>query len=660
MVNADHPRADTNLASNATQTHSPVLDYFFGDYVTPQQQRLRMVARNGVAHASEITPPDPLPDQPVALAILTDASLPIDCVAVYFTTDGGEPGGKCGQAAPGSQLTPAEIAADKAQADDALVGETLVRRWQAWLPGQPDGVLVRYRIDAWNSGDPASRRWLADADDPFTAPAPNGREFAYHVDARSAPEWAQDAIVYHIFVDRFATASDQPPLRASGNLVEFRGGTIRGITEKLPYLADLGVTCLWLSPVMESPTYHGYNPSSYYEVSLRYGSNADLRELIAAAHERGMRVLLDFVANHTSNEHPAFLAAQHGEVPADRIWYTFGPGYRTGYHTYFDVAAMPVLKTETTSVRNYLIEAARHWLADFGADGVRLDNVSGPTHAFWTHFQEGVKATHPDALTLGEVSGAMGDIITYAGRLDACMDFSLTKHLRRVFAQRVAPLDELLAMLITHEAEFPTRMLPARLLDNHDMHRFLWVAENDTRRLKLALAFLMTLPGFPVLYYGTEVGLSQREGPAGQDAFAREPMLWGDEQQRDVLTLTRWLVAQRRTRVSLRRGQLARIPLIVTAGEADQVGALARWTDGATGEATLAVFNNGEAPTAFTIEPSALPFAWNEATNPTDLSPAAWLITPGGVAPVAGLVAEQAGTVIRGTLPPFSALLVLR
>jgi len=652
MVNADHQGADA--ASSAT--HTPVLDYFFGDYVAPQQQRLRLVARNGVQHASEITPRDPLPEQPVALAILTDASLPIDRVAVYFTTDGSEPDGRCGTPAPGSQMALAEMTTNDAAAEVALVGATPVRRWQGRLPGQPDGALVRYRIDAWNSGDPA-QRWVADASDPFTAPAPAGREFAYHVDRRSAPEWVQDAIVYHIFVDRFATASDQPPLRTSGNLIEFRGGTIRGITEKLAYLSDLGVTCLWLSPVMESPTYHSYNPSSYYDVSRRFGSNADLRELIAAAHARGMRVLLDFVANHTSIEHPAFVEAQRDDAATDTDtanWYTFGSEYCNGYLAFSGVSAMPVLKTDATPVRDYLVVAARHWLTEFGADGVRLDNVSGPAHAFWTFFQEGVKATHPDALTLGEVSGDMSDIATYAGRVDACMDFPLTKQMRRVFAQRVAPLDELLTMLVTHEAAFPARMQRARLLDNHDMHRFLWVAENDTCRLKLALAFLLTLPGFPILYYGTEVGLSQREGPAGKDAFAREPMPWGDDQQSDILAVTRWLIAQRRARVSLRRGRLARMSLTVTSGAADQVGALARWTDG---EATLAIFNNGGTPAQWTMDPQAAPFAW-QLPDEASAAHQGWLLTPDGVAQLTE--PAGAGMTMTGTLPPFSALLLMR
>ncbi|HZC05294.1 MAG TPA: alpha-amylase family glycosyl hydrolase [Ktedonobacterales bacterium] len=601
-----------------------ILDYFFGAYVTPQEQRLRSVARNGVEHASEISPRDPAPGQEVTLTVVSDASLPIDRVAVYYTTDGSDPLGERGHARVG-RVALAELDAVEAQP----IGETRVRRWLARLPGQADRTLVRYRIEAWSSMNPA-QSWRADVNDPFVAPTPNGREFAYHVDRREAPEWVRDAIVYHIFVDRFASASDQPPLRDLQNLTEFYGGTIRGITEKLDYFSALGVNCLWLSPIMESPTYHSYNPSSYHQVSRRFGTNDDLRELIVAAHVRDMRVMLDFVANHTSNEHPAFLAAQQDPSNQKRSWYTFGPEYHDGYLTFYDVAGMPVLNTDSTPVRDYLIDAARFWLNELGADALRLDNVSGPTQAFWTHFQEGVKATNPDALTLGEISGDAVDIATYAGRLDACMDFPLTKLIRQVFAQRAASLASLLDSLTTDARAFPERMTRACILDNHDMHRFLWLAENDTRRLKLALTFLMVAPGFPVIYYGTEVGLSQREGPPGKDAYAREPMPWGSDQQGDVLEHTRWLIAQRAQRVSLRRGQIAPLAVNVESGDADEVRALARWTDD---EATLIIFNNSDQPARYGLAWADLPFA-SAASWTASATAQAWLLAPDGITPV--------------------------
>jgi glycosidase len=196
-------------------------------------------------------------------------------------------------------------------------------------------------------------------------------------------------------------------------------------------------------------------------------------------------------------------------------------------------------------------------------------------------------------------------------------------------------------------------MARARVLDNHDMHRFLWLAGGDTRRLKLALVFLMVLPGFPIVYYGTEVGLSQRDGPAGKDAYAREPMLWGDQQRVDILEHVRWLIARRKERVSLRRGQVARVPVTLTSGVDQQVGALARWTER---EATVVVFNNGEIPAQYMIEQRHLPFSSGAATP----SAGAWLLTPDGITALGetGVNGLRSSSSLSGTLPPLSATMI--
>ncbi len=611
-----------------------IYDYFFSDYVPPQEQRHRYVVQNGVEHASETDPRDPEPGEEVELHITSLARLPIDRIAVYYTTDGQDPDGAFGTAANGTV-----VMAKKGEEVDYPAAGGATIRWHAHLPGQVDGTLVRYCMDGWNSGD-LRQHWPADVSDHYTSPAPAGRDYAYHVDQRDAPAWFDDALVYQIFVDRFAAAFDQPMLRDPGNLTGFFGGTLRGITEHLDYLADLGVNCLWLSPIMASPSYHGYDPSSFTQVAERYGTNADLRALIAAAHARGLRVLLDFVANHTATEHPAFQSAQRDPEAPEHTWYSFGPQYSNGYLAYYGVPSMPVLDTASAPVRAMLIAAARDWLADFGADGLRLDNVSGPAHAFWTIFQEGIKSDFPDALTIGEVTGGLDDIQTYAGRLDAVMDFPTTKWLRRVFAQRDGTLRDLLDMLVVHEQVMPARMGRARLLDNHDMHRFLWLAEGDAHRLQMALSCLMMLTGTPILYYGTEVGVSQRDGPPGKDVYAREPMRWGADQHADLLEHTRWLLKWRRERVELRHGQMCQVEVHVDVSQARQVGALARWVESA---ATVAIFNNHDATVTYRVQAANLPVCCqNEPPSQ------AWLLTPTAIVGIAPDLA--------GDLPAMSTM----
>jgi cyclomaltodextrinase / maltogenic alpha-amylase / neopullulanase len=199
--------------------------------------------------------------------------------------------------------------------------------------------------------------------------------------------------------------------------------------------------------------------------------------VIERAHQLGMRVVLDFVANHTSDRHPLFLDARANRESWSAQWYAFGDWPPHGYASYWHQASMPELATERPEVQRYLTDAALHWLDAFGVDGLRLDYVPGPPHAFWSAFQRGIKRRYPEALTLGEITASLPEIATYAGRLDAFMDFPLAGMMRREFALRTAPLAELLAFLGSRACELPPAMGRATLLDNHDMHRFLWLAE---------------------------------------------------------------------------------------------------------------------------------------------------------------------------------------
>jgi glycosidase len=187
----------------------------------------------------------------------------------------------------------------------------------------------------------------------------------------------------------------------------------------------------------------------------------------------------------------------------------------------------------------------------------------------------------------------------------------------------------------------------AHLLDNHDMHRFLWLAENDTRRLKLALTFLLTTPGTPIIYYGAEVGLSQRAGPDSQDVYARDPMPWGAAQQLDVLDYTRWLIGQRKQSPSLRRGSFARVPVVVSAGEVEQVGAYIRAFED---EVTVVIFNNGETPADYSIDRQLVA----QYTQAGSTQPAVTLLSPEGVIPQTVDVASG----LTGTLHALSAAVV--
>ncbi|MBF6589454.1 MAG: DUF3459 domain-containing protein [Ktedonobacterales bacterium] len=575
-------------------------DVFSGD-LSAGERRRRAALRDGLAHGSRIFPRDPRPGAPVTLVFTSRVGLAVDLVAVYYTTDGSEPRGERGVATHGAAV---EAEAGAAETDPATTLQ--IREWRATLPGQPEGTLVRYRAEGWSvRGE--RRVWYADYADPVSGPQARGRVFAYHVDTIRVPDWFDDAIIYHIQVDRFSAGADEPPVRDPGTITGFFGGTLAGVLERLEYLRELGVNCLWLSPVMESPSYHGYDPASDYYVARRYGTNETLHRLIVEAHAREMKVILDFVANHTSTEHPLFRRAQAEPHSPLRQWYTFGDYPPYGYRTYALVPSMPELATEHPDVRRYLATAAEFWLSDLGADGLRLDYVSGPSPAFWTLFQHGLKERFPQALTLGEVTEAPADLAIYAGRMDAAMDFALAARLRRVFARREEPLVTLLDFLDARARTLVPEFGRATLLDNHDMNRFLWLAEGDKARLRLAATCQMTLDGTPILYYGTEVGLSQTADAAQENAFARAPMLWGADQDHEILAHYHALCALRRGHPALRHGSRTRLPVTVLDGPGDateQVGAYLRWSDT---EYLVVVLNNAQAPVRARIALTAGP-----------------------------------------------------
>lgn len=524
----------TNNAINVTH------DFIFGTMATDTLRLATIQAQGrGVYHGNRITPADPEPDQPVTITVSVGTAVSADTVQAFYTLDG----------------SPPTVDAPMIELErGAVLWDTLLwgyrHEWHGTLPAQPQNTHVRYRIrvqsrsgaEVWADPDPASG-------EPTT--------FAYHVDRERVPDWLRDAVIYHIFVDRFSPGSGRA-WNAAPTLNDIWGGTLRGIIEQLPYLETLGITCLWLSPVFPSPTHHGYDATDYLHVEPRLGADDDVRELFAAAHARGMRVLLDFVANHLSNEHPAFLAAINDPAALERSWFTFEE-WPTHYRAFFGVRSMPQVNNEDPGARDYIIGAAKYWLGQ-GADGFRLDYANGPSHGFWTQFRAETRAIKPDSFTVGEIVEKAELQQSYQGRLDGVLDFLLLQHIRAFFAFDTLTAGAFDSFLRRHLAYFPADFVLPSFLDNHDMNRFLWVARGDIRRLKLAALCQFTLPHAPIIYYGTEVGLSQRhdlEYPDGSRRMeeSRTPMLWNADQDQAVLDFYTRLIKLRREHGAVWRGE---------------------------------------------------------------------------------------------------------
>jgi len=517
-------------------------DFIFGTLSTDESRvaALKMY-RGGVTHAQQRSPRDPLPDQAIRIDLNVGPAYPYNQACVYWTNDGSDPEGRNGSAVNGHVTALEPFASEW---DTFLWG--YVRRFRGEIPPQRAGTVVRYRIGV---GD-GSQETLAD----------NGTYYGFYVEKDPPPAWTQDAVIYQIFADRFFSASnDFPKVEAKPSLK--CNGTLRGIIEKLDHIAELGVNCLWLTPVFPSPSYHGYDATSLFEINPRLGTKEDFKELVEQAHARDMRVLMDFVPNHWSSQHPTFVEATRDRDSQYFHWYTF-ERWPDGYKCFFTSKGLPQINLRYAPARQHVLDAAKYWL-EFGVDGYRVDYCIGPTPDFYADFRRVTRTSKPEAWTFGEAVDPPDSQLTFEGGMDGALDFMLLEAMRKTFAFGKWDARQFGEFLDRHEAYFPTMFTRPSFLDNHDMNRFLWVARGDMRKLKLAALCQFTLAGAPVIYYGTEIGLSQQDdvmqhGRAIHEE-ARLPMIWGTEQDRDLFAFYKGLIALRKAYPALRGGRRTNI-----------------------------------------------------------------------------------------------------
>ena len=363
-------------------------------------------------------------------------------------------------------------------------------------------------------------------------------------DEALVPRWWNDRVFYEIFIRSFQDSD------ADGI------GDIQGIINRLDYLNDgdrstendLGVTGIWLMPPMEAHSYHGYDVTDYYAVEQNYGTVDDMRQLVSAAHDRGIAVIVDLVLNHTSSRHPWFIASRNGDPDyADwYIWRDEHPGYAgpwgapawhaTGGRYYYGVFwdGMPDLNLRNRALSFELYAVADFWLNDIGVDGFRLDAIkhliengrrqeNQPESRAWLReLQTLIDASKPNMLAVGEIFGAAPFIAARyinESAIDIAFDFTLADKMISA-AQRGNNRDIARAHQIALR-EYPPNQFAA-FLTNHDQDRLFDRVLHDVGKNKVAASLLLTGPGVPFLYYGEEIGMAGTK----PDPRLRTPMQW--------------------------------------------------------------------------------------------------------------------------------------
>ncbi|MCX7773362.1 MAG: alpha-glycosidase [Clostridia bacterium] len=435
------------------------------------------------------------------------------------------------------------------------------------------------------------------------------------------PEWSRGAVVYEIFPDRFERAEgfgraienivvDEWGQRPKGGYHYF-GGNLEGIRQRIPYLKELGVEVLYLTPIFKAPSVHRYDIIDYYDIDPLLGTKDDLKALIKDLHKEGIRIVMDAVFNHCSHLFFAFQdLLKNQEKSRFKDWFHvkhYPVVHRENtYHTFADVAwNMPKLNTSNPEVIAYFSEVGRYWIREYDIDGWRLDVANEVDSNFWRQFRIAVKGQNPEALIVGEVwtesfrwlQGDMFDSVMHYPFMNPVREFAAYK---RISAVKMDEWLNQVASLYTHEC----RDALWTNLDSHDIDRFLNAANGDTDALMLGSFLLLTFPGAPMLYYGTELGM---EG--ANDPDCRRCMEW--ERANDdnkVFTHFKKLISIRKQHEALRKGNFRtwRKPN-------DGVYAFLRQTENDT---LIAVLNTNDYEMTFEV---SIPSALRQAQSFVDL-----------------------------------------
>ncbi len=360
-------------------------------------------------------------------------------------------------------------------------------------------------------------------------------------DVIAPPDWVRDTVWYQIMPDRFARSSDapsDPKFRRWGDFSDphfgdLYGGNLRGIRERLPYLRQLGVSGIYLTPIFLSNSNHKYNTFDYYKVDPDFGTEQDLRALVQNAHALGMRIMLDAVFNHCGTEFFAWKdVCEKGRASRYFDWFFINRddfvkddfSVADGrFYTFSFWAGMPKLNTNNPEVQRYFTDLCVHWVGDLGIDGIRFDVGDEISHSFLRRVNAAVKAKKPETFLLGEI---WFDAIGWLGgcEYDSVMNYPFTGAVGDFWRDR-----EMTARDFMHRLNFCRSLYPRQInealfsfLDTHDTARVRESCRNQNEMLQ-KLAILLTMAGTPCLYYGTEIAMKGAHTP-----YNRSTMPWDE------------------------------------------------------------------------------------------------------------------------------------
>ena len=374
---------------------------------------------------------------------------------------------------------------------------------------------------------------------------------------KSQIDWWNNSVFYEVFVRSFYDSD--------GDGI----GDLNGLTQKLDYLNDgdpnthddLGINGIWLMPIHPSPSYHGYDVIDYKAINPDYGTMDDFASFLNEAHNRGIKVIIDFVMNHSSSQHQWFIDSKNNTNNKRDYyrWSATDPGYEgpwgqpvwhyhsSGYYYGLFWSGMPDINYGEPQVKDSMFQVANYWLNDIGIDGFRLDAIGGifeegeimldlpETVQFWKDFNAYTKSVAPESFSVGEAWTNTSKVVRYVedDGLDFCFEFDLASRiLNAVNYGNASSLQDQMTLIYS---TYP-HLQWGTFLTNHDMNRVMDFFEGDDEKYKLAASIYLTLPGVPYIYYGEEIGMLGSK----PDEDIRRPMQWSNTYQGGFTSGTPW------------------------------------------------------------------------------------------------------------------------
>ncbi|MGE7216838.1 glycoside hydrolase family 13 protein [Priestia koreensis] len=375
-------------------------------------------------------------------------------------------------------------------------------------------------------------------------------------DVFSAPSWVKDTVWYQIFPERFGNGDES--INPKGTLPwgstepkpdNFFGGDLQGIMDHLDHLVELGITGLYLTPIFKAYSNHKYDTIDYMEIDPQFGDKETFKQFVDTCHEKGIKVMLDAVFNHSGFYFPPFQdVLKNGDKSRYKNWFYIEDfpvqtKPKPNYATFAFTEAMPKLNTSNAELREYLLEVGRYWVREFNIDGWRLDVANEVSHDFWREFRKEVRAIKPDVYILGEI---WHDAMPWlqGDQFDAVMNYPYTSGAIDFFAKQEITAEEFVNQTVETLVMYPKNVMEAafNLLGSHDTPRILTICEGNKEKVKQLFTFLLSAPGTPCIYYGDEIGMS-----GDMDPGCRKCMEWAEEKQdRELLQYITDLIALRR------------------------------------------------------------------------------------------------------------------